>query len=229
MKTEKGSALAWVVLIIVVIFIGGTFVYNSCLVQKCDVEVVSVDGKKIRNTAEGLPPWNGVGPGGEMSKLNEVDLNTEEKRTLGSSGLLTACVDNTKEARIALIKNFKSGWTEFEEKIRAQGKTPVLGSTRWDSPNYYQFIGNKRMLIGYEDGHVALASVVEYKCGEGGADFKLLETVDSPLSAPQWVKIHDKYGDENYPAHSYLTQEFKNGGMVYYPDWTEVQGNIFIR
>ncbi|HAS80477.1 MAG: hypothetical protein UR25_C0001G0080 [Candidatus Nomurabacteria bacterium GW2011_GWE1_32_28] len=135
--------------------------------------------------------------------------------------------DFDKDTRINIIDTFIDGWSEFEKKVVQR---PVLGSTIWGKPNYYQFIGNNRMFINFEDGHIALASVVQYKCYEDNAmDFSSLEIFnDFPFDEIKWNNLYGQYGDKDYGVYSYTESIFKGGEVIKYNDWTEVPENLFI-
>ncbi|OIO29839.1 hypothetical protein COX93_03030 [Candidatus Nomurabacteria bacterium CG_4_10_14_0_2_um_filter_30_12] len=135
--------------------------------------------------------------------------------------------DFDKDTRIKTINTFVDSWLEFEKKVVER---PVLGSTVWGKPNYYQFIGNNRILINFEDGHVALASVIEYRCEKDNAiGFSNLEIFnDFPFNEVRWNSLYSKYGNKDYGVYSYTKSIFKGGKIIQYNDWTEVPENLFI-
>ncbi len=86
------------------------------------------------------------------------------------------------------------------------------------------------MFIAFEDGHVSLASIIQYKCEQNKVvEFSNLEIFnDSSFSKDKWTSLYDQYGDKNYGSYSYTKSIFKNGEIVRYDDWTKVSENIFI-
>ncbi len=136
--------------------------------------------------------------------------------------------DADNAARLNIITAFTKDWPEFEKTIKER---PALGSTVWGIPYNFQFIGNNRMLISFEDGHVTLASVIQYKCkDENPQGFSIAETLtDYPFSEAVWNDIHNQYGDDkSFGVYSYTKSIFRNGAPVQYDTWTEVPENIFI-
>lgn len=133
------------------------------------------------------------------------------------------------DARIRIINRFSNNWVEFQRNI---SQHPILGATAWDHPREYQFIGNNRMFIAFGDGHIALASVIQYNCDKGSTGgFTLLDTFDYPyypFNETRWNELFNKYGDKNLPIHSYTRSIFRGGQSIQYDNWTEVPENIFI-
>ncbi|GEM_PF-4397176 len=136
--------------------------------------------------------------------------------------------DADNAARLEIINSLTKNWPEFERTIKER---PILGSTTWGVPYSFQFIGNKRTLTSFEDGHVALASVIQYECKDGNAGaFSVLETFTDnyPFSEAEGNDVYNRYGDKNIDIHSYTQSIFRNGAPVQYDTWTEVPENIFI-
>ena len=134
-------------------------------------------------------------------------------------------------ARIRIINRFSNNWLEFQRNI---SQRPILGSTGgpWNHPREYQFIGNSRMFIAFDDGHIGLASVIQYNCDKGSTGgFTLLDTFaynDYPFNETRWNDLFSQYGDTSLPIHSYTRSIFRGGQSIQYDNWTEVPENIFI-
>jgi len=137
--------------------------------------------------------------------------------------------DGDVNSRLNIITAFTNAWKDFESKIPYR---PILGSTVWGVPYDYQFLGNNRMLIAFEDGHIALASVIQYQCGENGVEkFSSIETFtkEYPFSDAAWNRLYERYGDKNFGVHSYTKSTFKDGELIQHSNWIEVPENIFVR
>lgn len=164
-----------------------------------------------------------MGKGGSEKVVMETVTPT-------TSGGQVLC-DLTESDRIGVINSIDRAWPEFEKSITSR---PVLGSTVWGAPNNYQFLGNNRVLISFEDGHVVLASVIEYDCAAKDiADFHIMKD-DFPFSQSQWQSLSDEYGDATYTIHTYTRQALRerivrDGKIMNFTDWTETSNNPFVR
>lgn len=155
-----------------------------------------------------------------------VTLIIVVRLTINEEALLC---DLDKASRIEIINEFEKQWNEFEKDILIR---PVLGSTTWQSPDYYQFIGKNRVLIAFEDGHIIIMAIIEYNCVEG---FSLIEDgINQPHGFPfdnsfDWKEVINNYGDEEYPTYTYVKSMIIEGDFIEFDEWTEVEEDIFVR
>jgi len=197
-------------------------------------EFISKEQKLLQDTWQEIDnAYNTISDPEDLVKKLDVlfATYTREREKLRDSIYLsqTEC-DTDNNARIRIINKFSNNWLEFQRNI---SQRPILGSTGqpWGAPNDYQFIGNNRMFIAFDDGHIALASVIQYNCDKGSTRwFTLLDTFanDYPFSETRWSDLFNQYGDTNRLIHSYTRSIFKGGQLIQYDNWTEVPENVFI-
>ncbi len=124
-----------------------------------------------------------------------------------------------------LIKN----WPTLEKTISPR---PVLGATAW-SLDIIQFINDNIILVGFEDGHIALTGVIESNYTDKEINFKLKEVIKE-LS---FVKAdYDKILTTLNPKptsqsqiQTYTKSISRNGQILNFEDWTLVPENPFIK
>jgi hypothetical protein len=137
----------------------------------------------------------------------------------------TACPEaTTQSTEVEVINNFLAQWNVLQKSIPI---SPVLGSTTWQV-DYLQFIGNNKLLIAFEDGHIMSAAVFGY-----GADnnFNYINTFkdDYPFTSAKWQEIVKTYGSEQYEVATYVKQITRGTEVVNFNDWTKVSENVFLK
>jgi len=155
-----------------------------------------------------------------------TDEEAEEKALL---------CDADKISRLKIINEFEKQWGEFEQKISVR---PVLGAggQPWQIPTHYQFIGNDRKLIAFEDGHIIIMAIIEYSCINGLIeDFSLVQDgINQPDGFPfidkaDWNEIIKNYGDKEHPIYTYVKSIVIEGDLIEFDEWTETEQNIFVK
>lgn len=145
------------------------------------------------------------------------------------------CDADSSEGRLNILHALDDNWEYLEAGISAR---PVQGSTggSWTAPRHAQFIGNERMLIAFEDGHIMLMAVVEYNCENGVvADVSVVaDDIGLPDGFPfanvgLWMSMVEIYGDENYEVSTYAKEAVISGEFVQFDDWREIGDNVFVR
>lgn len=146
-----------------------------------------------------------------------------------------SCDADSAEGRLNILHALDNDWEYLEEGISAR---PVQGSTggSWTTPRHAQFIGNERMLIAFEDGHVMLMAVVEFGCENGEVtDVSIVaDDIGLPDGFPfanigLWMSMVEIYGDENYEVSTHAKEAVINGEFVQFDDWREIGENVFVR
>lgn len=136
--------------------------------------------------------------------------------------------DTSPEEQLRIINNLDGIWQDLEKGISVR---PILGSTGnpWQLPSHYQFIGNNRLLIAFEDGHIVVMALVEYDCQE--ESFSLLtDGLNQPDGFPfsnedSWREIIETYGAKEYDVVNYFKLGDPEGHYIIY----RKEENIFIR
>ncbi len=80
---------------------------------------------------------------------------TSTQQPTSTSRYPTSSLPSTEQA---VIQQLQAQWQSTSNSIPF---SPTLGSTAWGL-DAVQFIGNSRILIQFEDGHVAHAALLEY-------------------------------------------------------------------
>ena len=109
-----------------------------------------------------------------------------------------------------------------------------MGSTDnpWQLPYFHQFIGNNRLLIAFEDGHIVVMALIEYDCQK--EDFSLItDDLNQPDGFPfpdedSWRKIIKTYGAEEFDIINYTKLGDPEGHFIVYTMYI-TEENIFIR
>ncbi|MFA6354634.1 MAG: hypothetical protein WCX12_03055 [Candidatus Paceibacterota bacterium] len=123
-----------------------------------------------------------------------------------------------------LIKN----WPSLEKTISTR---PVLGSTVWSAPNYIQFLDNNTLLIEFEDGHIALAGLLNVSSASSQTinfKFERIITESFPFAAVQYQDILKLFNLKS-PPQTYTKSIFRDGKIIDFSDWTAVPENPFVK
>jgi len=114
----------------------------------------------------------------------------------------------------AVIQQLQAQWQSISNSI----PFPLtLVSTAWGL-DAVQFIGNSRILLQFEDGHVVHTLILEY------ADhrFKVIRFFPEPdFSYSDWEQVVKRYGDSRYAISNYNWNSKSNS-------YTRVSDNAFI-
>lgn len=135
-------------------------------------------------------------------------LSEEVSPEVGSPNMINK--DDNIEIILALQNDFETFQQQFEME-------PVLGASRFYMYEI-QFIGNNKMIIDFEDGHIGGIAVVDYTDMNKFTLIKEYKTILN-FSTEEWEEIINKYGQENYLIKNY---QFKNN------DWQLVNENVFL-
>ncbi len=136
--------------------------------------------------------------------------------------------DDTNKARLEVIEKLKKNWSDLEQDI---SQRPSLGSEVWSKPYHVQFIGNDHIMIAFEDGHVILTAVFEFKCREEGLveDFVFVDNYDFPLEEQAWNDLREEFGNLERDINTYTSiPVYTEGVMIEVDDWEEIDSNVFI-
>ncbi len=128
-----------------------------------------------------------------------------------------------------IIVGLENVWNDFEKDIPSR---PVLGAEAWLSPYHFQFIGNDRALIAFEDGHIVVASLVEFECEEDDVEeFSVVDnvSVEFPFTEESWNDLISQYGNTESVRTYTNTSIFIDGELVEINEWTPIEENIFVQ
>lgn len=123
-----------------------------------------------------------------------------------------------------IMANIIKNWSEIQKTI---SEKPTLGSKSWGTPQSFQFIGNDRLLAEFEDGHIALVAVFDYKDPKKPILIKTLENY--PFLKANWDKIVKEYGNSLSSIHTYTKSIVRGKNIITFSDLTEVTENIFVK
>lgn len=146
-------------------------------------------------------------------------------RRIGPACEFTACPSaTTQSAEVGVINNFIAQWNVLQKSIPI---SPVLGSTTWQV-DHFQFIGNNRLLIAFEDGHIMSAAVFGYDTNN---NFNYINTFkdDYPFTFVKWQEIVKTYGSEQYTVATYVKQITRGTEIVNFNEWTKIPENVFLK
>ena len=141
-------------------------------------------------------------------------LATRPTSTPHPSSTSRQSTSNPPSAEQALIQELQSQWQSISNSIPV---SPTLGSRVWEL-DAVQFIGNSRMLMQFEDGHVVNAAILEY------ADhlFKVIHSFpESDFSYSDWEQVVKQYGDPKYAISNYAWSSASRS-------YAKVSENVFI-
>ncbi len=114
----------------------------------------------------------------------------------------------------AVIQQLKAQWQSISKSVPF---SPILGSTAWWL-DAVQFIGNSRILIQFEDGHVVHGALLAYADNR----FKVIRSFPEPdFSYSDWEQVVKRYGDLNYAISTYSWNSDSRS-------YTRVSENVFI-
>lgn len=136
---------------------------------------------------------------------------TSTPQPTSTSRYPTSSLPSTEQA---IIQQLQAQWQSISNSVPF---SPTLGSTAWGL-DAVQFIGNSRILMQFEDGHVVHAALLEY------ADhrFKLIRSFPEPdFSYSDWEQVVKRYGDLNYAISNYRWNSHSRS-------YTRVSENVFI-
>ncbi len=86
-----------------------------------------------------------------------------------------------------------------------------------------QFIGNNRLLVYFEDGHVAYLAVLGY----ANNNFTVVKVMpETMLSMSEWQNIVSAYGDPRGPISNYTIGIMRNGEYIQFDALTKVPENV---
>lgn len=145
--------------------------------------------------------------------------------------VLSVTCDDTNSARLSVIQSLENAWPELESEL---SERPTLGVESWQEPYHVQFIGNDKILVAFEDGHIILTTVLKFECKDGDSisGFTLLddETIyEFPLSESVWSDLRDNLGNIDRSVNTYTSiPVYTEGVMIDVYDWQEIDANIFI-
>jgi hypothetical protein len=145
--------------------------------------------------------------------------------------IVVARINTTKTPTLdkkVVINELIKNWPTLEKTISAR---PVLGSPAWLVPNYIQFLNNNTLLIEFEDGHIALAGLVNMSSNSSQTTnfkFEKIITESFPFTAIQYQNILQPFNIQNTPP-TYTKNIFRDGKIIDFPDWTAVPENPFVK
>ncbi len=120
-----------------------------------------------------------------------------------------------------VINALEESWLDFGKKISE--KTSFASEKEsWNLPENYQFIGNDRFLISFEDNGSSKMALVEYFCsGNSIKEFSLLK--ESPnnqegFSNDDWLAFIKLYGENKDTVKNYYFDQ----------NWVETSNNYFL-
>lgn len=123
----------------------------------------------------------------------------------------TSSLPSTEQA---VIQQLQAQWQSISNSVPF---SLTLGGTAWGL-DAVQFIGNSRILVQFEDGHVVHTAILEY------ADhrFKVMRSFPEPdFPHSDWEQVVKRYGDLRYAISNYSWNS--NSGS-----FTSVSENVFI-
>lgn len=127
-----------------------------------------------------------------------------------------------------VINDLIKDWPTLEKTISPR---PVLGATSWSAPNYIQFLDNNNLLIEFEDGHIALAGLLNVSSTSSQTinfKFEKIITESFPFTAVQYQDILKPFNLQSSPQ-TYTKSIFRDGKIIDFSDWTAVPENPFVK
>jgi hypothetical protein len=122
--------------------------------------------------------------------------STSQSSTTPRESPSTPTIAEQADVEQAIVQQLRSQWQSISQTVPFPF---TLGGTTW-TLDAIQFIGNSRLLVQFEDGHVAHAAVLEVADHRISLVQAFLEP-DFPY--PDWVQLVKRYGNSNYPISTY--------------------------
>lgn len=120
-------------------------------------------------------------------------------------------------SEIETISDIDANWSSIESTIDVRPGHP--GTTVWPKPIYYRFLGDEKVLVGFEDGYNPAAAILEVN-----APHTVLASfaVNISYAGDSWQEWKQQNPNLNYEGETYQGSVFRNGQVVYFDDWTLV-------
>ncbi len=134
-----------------------------------------------------------------------------------------------ESGQTSVIASVESNWNNLKAGITHE----TYGT--WNSPEHYQFIGNNRLVINFNEGHIMFMGVIEFDCVDGNvSDVEfLVDDIGQPDGFPfadesSWNEVYETYGNESFTPVNYVSHDIVDGELVDFDGWTSVDRNVFV-